>query len=497
VPSDTSSNNKNNSYISEPSDSSKENKSISFTPLATSSIPSSQKSPSIGVNNSSAHNSSIRDIKVYSAKNLSSAANDNSFSSSSTSCSSSATLPLNSSSIDCESVPFLSHNLIIGHEKDTIDSETSTICSSSETPILKSNHFSTSPSLLTPPIPPPLTSNLNSSLSSNTIGSLSSSTPTKYSGSELTDSLTVNHKSSAQEFEAIVSKNKENSIKRHGTVSFQSHFIESVLRNNQTSDQCNAVNTNKDNINRTNNCYSPTFVEKIENNTNLNNKKNISNTCNSKVSSRSQRTTSPLNKNTNNSSLSNLSKIVKPLVKESLSQSQSVGIKRAASPSLSSNQSTANKQVRQSSPNHIHHFDSRNSPLHQRASTPSIRSISSSLSSLSQLSQSIGGTFNNTKEKDREREGTSSVGAASNRSCGSSRNTPSITAIVSNSSATENTNFTPNFASTKSHLWSSRYSLDFYYLSYKCLLLNDHYLSPTHTLHVSYQFQHYLKWRNK
>lgn len=495
MPSDTSSNNKNNSYTSEPIDSSKENKSISFTPLATSSIPSSQKSPSIGVNNSSAHNSSIRDIKVYSAKNLSSATNDNSFSSSSTSCSSSATLPLNSPIIDSESVPFLSHNLIIGNEKDTIDSETSTICSSSETPILKSNHFSSSPSLLTPPIPP-LTS--NSSLSSSTtIGSHCSSTPTKYSGSELSDSLTVNHKPSAQELEVIVSKNKENSIKRQGTVSFQSHFIESVLRNNQTSDECNAVNSNKDNINRTNNCYSPTFVNKVENNTNLNNKKNISNTCNSKVSSRSQRTTSPLNKNTNNSSLSNLSnlsKIVKPLVVESLSQSQS-GIKRAASPSLSSNQSTANKQVRQSSPNHIHHFDSRNSPLHQRASTPSIRSISSSLSSLSQLSQSIGGTFNNTKEKDREREGTSSVGAASNRSCGSSRNTPSITGIVSNCSATENTNFTPNFASTKSHLWSSRYSLDFYYLTNVCYLTIITYLQLIHF--TSYQFQHYLKWRNK
>ncbi|CAG2162010.1 unnamed protein product, partial [Oppiella nova] len=395
------------------------------------SLAANSSSLSVALNHSSS--SSISDCdKGLSTKSLSTTSNDSSLSSSSTS---SATLPLNSSDVQSGDQLSDSHHILSVDVGKDSQSNGSTTCSSSKafelTLTPKSNRELTQ-------TPPPLSSLSASELTTKSSSSAaevcvqSESTPKPFGTPDVNDSLVLNIESTSQPLDAFVSESKDKTLNGYERT-YSSHLIESVLRNTSPSEQCNARTGESDRTVGLSNhsLTSSSLNTKLENSNKENNSYSLDRICSKAPKS----TSSSTNCNNFQINSSNVSNCVKSVVKDS----HSVGVKRTASPPLS-NQSTAAKQNRHSSPNNQKSCDSLNTPLHPSAAQQS-RGSTNSLSSLSHLSQSIGQSFNTS----REREETSSTKSSS------ARTTPSVT--VSNSSP-DNT-FPNNYSTPKSHLWTS------------------------------------------
>ena len=243
-------------------------------------------------------------------------------------------------------------------------------------------------------------------------------------------STTINH-TSAEPFDSDQHKTVNGSER-----TFQSHFIESVLRNN-AGEQCN-TRVHEDVSALNNHSVNTPSINKSDKTS-----KEVNSNTNSvsKVGAKAVKTTPSFNycdnKSPNVPSKSSTS--VKPSINESISQSQGLSVKRPSSP-ISSNQSSASKQIRYSSPN-----SQLNNSVPQSASNRN----TNSLSSLSQLSQSIGQNLISSKERDKEREEIKEISKISTH-------TPSSTIFASNSSP--QTTYAPIFSTPKTQLWStSRY----------------------------------------
>ncbi|XP_054166375.1 putative uncharacterized protein DDB_G0277255 [Oppia nitens] len=154
------------------------------------------------------------------------------------------------------------------------------------------------------------------------------------------------------------------------------------------------------------------------------NKKNINNNLDANCLKLLQNSTSNYSTNCNNNSSKSL---------------HSFGVKRSLSPSVVSNQSTATKHSRHSSPNKQNCIDLHNSLQYPSASHQSLRS-------LSHLSQSIGGhNINTSKERHESHRVGSNSSDSTNTSKSTSRSTPSLSSSTSCSD---------NLSTPKSFLWS-------------------------------------------
>ena len=438
---------------------SEDTKSISLTTNSSLQSSSQQKSPSVSLNISSNSSNSDSD-KSLTAKRRTSVSNDSSLSSPLTS---SATLPLISSDGESDGQLSECHNIRVNVKNDC-ESNSSNTCSLTKAPI----NTNKSNKVLTPP-PLPAISSISDSSSTQNSGE---SSQNQFCTSDVTKHFGVNHKNS-EPLEGNVSNPnpKDKSVNGYERT-FQSHFIESVLRNNTAPEESNVRKV--DDKSASNHCPpSSHLINKYENN-----KENNLNTL-SKVCAKTPKPTSPSNLSESNSQKSsNASNCVKTTFNETKPQSHGSGVKRPASP-VPSNQSTASKQIRYSSPNNqTNCFDSHNSVPQQNSSTSS-RSTINSLSSLSQLSQSIGGqTLSSSKERERDREESIKVS--------NSRSNP----LTTNSS--QDNTFVPNFSTPKSQLWStSRYRNKSFLLIFESIFnINIDFSSASNGSIVSTSAQH-------